>query len=406
MIGMKKTKRKEVLHMPSLSNRVQSFTDSVIRRMTRISDEHGAINLSQGFPDFDPPQEIMDALAKVAHAGPHQYSITFGAENFRQALARKQGRAIGREIDPETEIVVTCGGTEAMMCAMMTICNPGDKVLVFSPFYENYGADAILSGADPIYIPLVPPEYNFDMSLVEKGFQQGAKAIIVCNPSNPCGKVFSREELLGIGELALKYDAFVVTDEVYEHMVYAPWTHTCMASLPGMFDHTITCNSLSKTYSITGWRLGYLIGPEEVVEGAKKVHDFLTVGAAAPLQEAAVTGLEFPQSYYDRLLDTYTQKRQYFLDGLDRIGLKHNVPQGTYFVLIDIQNFLDLPRFRGWTDLEFCEWMIVNIGVAAVPGSSFFKEPVNHLIRLHFAREEKTMDEALDRLSKLAELVK
>lgn len=392
--------------MPSLSNRVQSFTDSVIRRMTRISDEHGAINLSQGFPDFDPPQEIMDALAKVAHAGPHQYSITFGAENFRQALARKQGRAIGREIDPETEIVVTCGGTEAMMCAMMTICNPGDKVLVFSPFYENYGADAILSGADPIYIPLVPPEYNFDMSLVEKGFQQGAKAIIVCNPSNPCGKVFSREELLGIGELALKYDAFVVTDEVYEHMVYAPWTHTCMASLPGMFDHTITCNSLSKTYSITGWRLGYLIGPEEVVEGAKKVHDFLTVGAAAPLQEAAVTGLEFPQSYYDRLLDTYTQKRQYFLDGLDRIGLKHNVPQGTYFVLIDIQNFLDLPRFRGWTDLEFCEWMIVNIGVAAVPGSSFFKEPVNHLIRLHFAREEKTMDEALDRLSKLAELVK
>ena len=392
--------------MPSLSNRVQSFTDSVIRRMTRISDEHGAINLSQGFPDFDPPQEIMDALAKAAHAGPHQYSITFGAENFRQALARKQGRAIGREIDPETEIVVTCGGTEAMMCAMMTICNPGDKVLVFSPFYENYGADAILSGADPIYIPLVPPEYNFDMSLVEKGFQQGAKAIIVCNPSNPCGKVFSREELLGIGELAMKYDAFVVTDEVYEHMVYAPWTHTCMASLPGMFDHTITCNSLSKTYSITGWRLGYLIGPEEVVEGAKKVHDFLTVGAAAPLQEAAVTGLEFPQSYYDRLLDTYTQKRQYFLDGLDRIGLKHNVPQGTYFVLIDIQDFLDLPRFRGWTDLEFCEWMIVNIGVAAVPGSSFFKEPVNHLIRLHFAREEKTMDEALDRLSKLAELVK
>lgn len=392
--------------MPSLSNRVQSFTDSVIRRMTRISDEHGAINLSQGFPDFDPPQEIMDALAKAAHAGPHQYSITFGAENFRQALARKQGRAIGREIDPETEIVVTCGGTEAMMCAMMTICNPGDKVLVFSPFYENYGADAILSGADPIYIPLVPPEYNFDMSLVEKGFQQGAKAIIVCNPSNPCGKVFSREELLGIGELALKYDAFVVTDEVYEHMVYAPWTHTCMASLPGMFDHTITCNSLSKTYSITGWRLGYLIGPEEVVEGAKKVHDFLTVGAAAPLQEAAVTGLEFPQSYYDRLLDTYTQKRQYFLDGLDRIGLKHNVPQGTYFVLIDIQDFLDLPQFRGWTDLEFCEWMIVNIGVAAVPGSSFFKEPVNHLIRLHFAREEKTMDEALDRLSKLAELVK
>lgn len=392
--------------MPGLSNRVQTFTDSVIRRMTRISDEYGAINLSQGFPDFDPPKEIMDALAKAAYEGPHQYSITFGAENFREALARKQERAIGRTIDPEKEIVVTCGGTEAMMCAMMTICNPGDKVMVFSPFYENYGADAILSGADAIYIPLVPPEYHFDMSLVEKGFQEGAKAIIVCNPSNPCGKVFSREELMGIGELAMKYDAFVVTDEVYEHMVYAPYHHTCMASLPGMYEHTITCNSLSKTYSITGWRLGYLIGPEEVIEAAKKVHDFLTVGAAAPLQEAATVGLNFPENYYTELLETYTKKRKYFLDGLDRIGLKHNVPQGTYFVLIDIQEFLDLPKFAGYTDLEFCEWMIKNIGVAAVPGSSFFKEDVNHLIRLHFAREEATIDEALERLGKLKELLK
>ena len=392
--------------MPGLSNRVQTFTDSVIRRMTRISDEYGAINLSQGFPDFDPPKEIMDALAKAAYEGPHQYSITFGAENFREALARKQERAIGRTIDPEKEIVVTCGGTEAMMCAMMTICNPGDKVMVFSPFYENYGADAILSGADPIYIPLVPPEYHFDMSLVEKGFQEGAKAIIVCNPSNPCGKVFSREELMGIGELAMKYDAFVVTDEVYEHMVYAPYHHTCMASLPGMYEHTITCNSLSKTYSITGWRLGYLIGPEEVIEAAKKVHDFLTVGAAAPLQEAATVGMNFPENYYTELLETYTKKRKYFLDGLDRIGLKHNVPQGTYFVLIDIQEFLDLPKFAGYTDLEFCEWMIKNIGVAAVPGSSFFKEDVNHLIRLHFAREEATIDEALERLGKLKELLK
>ena len=392
--------------MPVLSERVQSFTDSVIRRMTRISDEHGAINLSQGFPDFDPPKEIMDALAKAAYEGPHQYSVTFGAENFREALAKKQGRAIGRQIDPETEIVVTCGGTEAMMCAMMTICNPGDKVLVFSPFYENYGADAILSGAEPIYVPLVPPEYDFDLGLVERGFAEGAKAIIVCNPSNPCGKVFSREELAAIGELAVKYDAFVVTDEVYEHMVYAPYRHTCMASLPGMYEHTITCNSLSKTYSITGWRLGYLIGPAEVIEGAKKVHDFLTVGAAAPLQEAAVTGLLFPQSYYDKLLETYTKKRDYFLEGLDRIGLKHNVPQGTYFVLIDIQEFLDLPQFAGYTDLEFCEWMIRNVGVAAVPGSSFFKEEVNHLIRLHFAREEATIDEAISRLGKLQELLK
>ena len=390
--------------MPKLSERVGTFTDSVIRRMTRISDEYGAINLSQGFSDFDPPHEMLDALAKVAYEGPHQYPITFGAENFRQALARKQGKAIGRAIDPETEIVVTCGGTEAMMCVMMTICNPGDKVMVFSPFYENYGADAILSGAAPIYIPLVPPEYTFDLGLIEKGFQEGAKAIIICNPSNPCGKVFSREELMQIGELALRYDAFVVTDEVYEHMVYAPYRHTCMASLPGMYDHTITCNSLSKTYSITGWRLGYLIGPEEVIEAAKKVHDFLTVGAAAPLQEAAVTGLNFPDSYYENLLKIYTEKRDYFLKGLDEIGLKHNVPQGTYFVLIDIQEFLDLPQFSGWTDMEFCEWMIRNIGVAAVPGSSFFKEEVNHLIRLHFARKKETIDEALRRLAKMKEL--
>ncbi|MGN8817598.1 pyridoxal phosphate-dependent aminotransferase [Oribacterium sp. HCP28S3_H8] len=389
--------------MPKLSNRVQTFTDSVIRRMTRISDEYGAINLSQGFPDFDPPKEILDALAKAAYAGPHQYSVTYGAENFRAALAKKQAKSFAREINPDTEIVVTCGGTEAMMCAMMTICNPGDKVMVFSPFYENYGADAILSGAEPIYIPLVPPTYNFDIRLVEDGFRQGAKAIIVCNPSNPCGKVFTREELLAIGKLALKYDAFVVTDEVYEHMVYAPNKHISMASLPGMYEHTITCNSLSKTYSITGWRLGYLIGPADVIEGAKKVHDFLTVGAAAPLQEAAVTGLEFPESYYDDLLTLYTKKRQRFLDGLDRIGLKHNVPQGTYFIMVDIQEFLDQPKFQGYTDLEFCEWMIKNIGVAAVPGSSFFREKVNHLIRLHFARSEETIDEAIRRLSKLRE---
>lgn len=392
--------------MSKLSNRVDTFTDSVIRRMTRICNKYGAINLSQGFPEFDPPKEITDALAEVAKKGPHQYAVTYGAQNFREALAEKQGKAIGRSIDPNTEIVVTCGGTEAMMCAMMTICNPGDKVMVFSPFYENYGADAILSGAEPIYIPLVPPIYEFDISLVEKGFQDGAKAIIVCNPSNPCGKVFTEEELLAIGNLALQYDAFVVTDEVYEHIVYEPAKHICMASLPGMYEHTITCNSLSKTYSITGWRLGYLIGPAHVIEAARKVHDFLTVGAAAPLQEAATVGLKFGESYYRELLEKYTKKRDYFLQGLDRIGLKHNEPQGTYFVLVDIQEFLDLPQFAGYTDLQFCEWMIEHIGVAAVPGSSFFKEPVNNLIRLHFAKDEKTLEKALVSLSKLADLTK
>ena len=390
--------------MRELSQRVQTFTDSVIRRMTRISNACGAINLSQGFPDFDPPKELMDALAKIAYAGPHQYSVTYGAQNLREALADKHGKAIGRKIDPNSEVVVTCGGTEAMMCAMMTICNPGDKVIVFSPFYENYGADAIISGAEPIYVPLVPPDYSFDLSLLEKGFQDGAKAIIICNPSNPCGKVFSRDELTAIGELCLKYDAYAVTDEVYEHMVYEPYVQTHMAGLPGMYEHTITCSSLSKTYSITGWRLGYLVGPAEVIEAAKKVHDFLTVGAPAPLQEAATVGVRFPESYYKDLKELYTRKRDYFCAGLDKLGLKHNVPQGTYFVMIDITEFLEKPQFSGWTDMEFCEWMIREIGVAAVPGSSFFREPVNHLIRMHFARGKETLDEVFRRLAKLREV--
>ncbi len=390
--------------MPQISDRVQTFTDSVIRRMTRISNRYGAINLSQGFPDFDPPKELTDALKRAAEKGPHQYSITFGAAGFRKALADKQGRAIGRDIDPESEIVVTCGSTEAMICAMMTICNPGDKVMVFSPFYENYGADAILSGADPIYIPLVPPEYSFDITLVEEGFRQGAKAIIVCNPSNPCGKVFTREELEAIGKLAVKYDAYVVTDEVYEHLVYSPFEHTYMSALPGMYDHTITCNSLSKTFSITGWRLGYIIGPAAFIEAAKKVHDFLTVGAAAPLQEAATAGLLLGEEYYEGLKRMYTAKRDRMLEGLDRIGLKHNVPQGTYFIMIDIQEFLDTDRFAGYSDLEFCEWMIREIGVACVPGSSFFREDINRYIRIHFARGEDILDAALERLAKLKEM--
>lgn len=389
--------------MKRLSDRVGLFTDSVIRRMTRISDEYGAINLSQGFPDFDPPKPLMDALARVAYDGPHQYPVTFGAPNLRKALAEKFTRQTGLPVDFEKQVLVTCGGTEAMMCAMMAICNPGDKVLVFSPFYENYGADAILSGAEPIYIPLVPPEYHFDLSLIEEGFRAGAKCIVICNPSNPCGKVFTREELTQIGELAIRYDAYVVTDEVYEYMVYKPHVHTVMASLPGMAERTVTCNSLSKTFSITGWRLGYMIGPETVLEAAKKVHDFLTVGAPSPLQEAATVGLAFDESYYENFNRMYQEKRDYFLAGLDRIGLRHNIPQGTYFVMVDIGEFLSRPKFEGWSDLAFCEWMIREIGVAAVPGSSFFREPVNHLIRLHFAREKDTLDEVIRRLSRLRE---
>ena len=389
--------------MPELSRRVQTFTDSVIRRMTRINDmTPGSINLSQGFPDFDPPKEILEALKVAAEHGPHQYSITFGAKNFRDALADMYTKKWNRPIDPDKEIVVTCGGTEAMMAAMMTVCNPGDKVAVFSPFYENYGADAILSGADPIYIPLVPPDFHYDRAVLEQAFRDGAKALILCNPSNPCGKVFTMGEMEEIAELAKRYDAFVITDEVYEYIVYGDNRHISMAALPGMYERTITCSSLSKTYSLTGWRLGYLIGPESVIEAAKKVHDFLTVGAAAPLQEAAVAGLKFGPEYYKWLKDLYTEKRDYLCGRLEQMGLPHTTPQGSYFVLVNISGFLERPEFSGWTDLEFCEWMIKKYGVAAVPGSSFFKEPVNNYIRLHFSRGKETLKMAADRLEKMA----
>ncbi|NLA54437.1 MAG: pyridoxal phosphate-dependent aminotransferase [Clostridiales bacterium] len=387
--------------MPSLSKRVSGFTESVIRRMTRISDAYGAINLSQGFPDFDPPKEMMDALAEIAYQGPHQYAVTFGAEDFREALVKKHQMFSGISYDPQKEVVVTCGGTEAMVCAMMAVCNPGDKVVVFSPFYENYAADAILSGAVPLYVPLVPPDFHIDAEALEAAFRQKPKAIIICNPSNPCGKVFTRDELIMIGKLALTYDSFVITDEVYEHIVFAPHEHVHFAALPGMRDRAITCSSLSKTYSITGWRLGYLLASPEVTEAARKVHDFLTIGAAAPLQAAAIPGLRFGMDYYQDMQALYTQKRDYFLQGLDGLGLSHNDPQGSYFVLVDISDLLKQLRFEGMNDLAFCEWMIKEIGVAAVPGSSFFKESGSQYIRLHFARSEKTLGEALKRLGKL-----
>ena len=289
--------------MKELSNRTARFTDSVIRRMTRISNKYGAVNLSQGFPDFDPPAQLLDSLSAIASDPKplyHQYSITWGSQAMREALAAKQEHFMGMPVNPNENIVVTCGSTEAMMAAMMTVTNPGDKVVIFSPFYENYGADTILSGAEPIYVPLNPPTFDFNRETLEAAFRDNdPKAIVLCNPSNPCGKVFTREELTFIADLCKKYDAYCITDEVYEHIVYAPHEHVYMATLPGMFERTISCSSLSKTYSITGWRLGYTIAPAQITERIKEVHDFLTVGAAAPLQEAVVTALNFDDSYYD-----------------------------------------------------------------------------------------------------------
>ncbi|MCQ2418108.1 MAG: aminotransferase class I/II-fold pyridoxal phosphate-dependent enzyme [Oscillospiraceae bacterium] len=381
--------------MKNLSIRTEEFTESVIRKMTRISNEYNAINLSQGFPDFEPPKEITQKLSEVALSGPHQYAITWGAKNFREAVVKKYEHFSGISVNPEEEIVVTCGSTEAMMAAMMSITNPGDKVIVFSPFYENYGADAILSGAEPIYVPLIPPTFDFDRTQLENAFAQGAKAIILCNPSNPCGKVFSYDELMYIAELSKKYDTYVVTDEVYEHIVYAPNKHIYMQSLDGMKERTIVCNSLSKTYSITGWRLGYVIAVPEIIDRVKKVHDFLTVGAAAPLMEAAVTGLQFGDEYYKELADHYTHMKNVFIGGLKKLDLKYTEPQGAYYVLLDVS------EFGVKDDTKFCEWMIKNVGVAGVPGSSFFKEDVHHLVRFHFAKKDETLYEALDRLSSL-----
>ena len=381
--------------MKPLSSRTAGFTDSVIRRMTRISNHYGAINLSQGFPDFDPPRELTDRLAEIAPHGPHQYAITWGAQNFREALARKQSRWTGLPIDADKNIVVTCGSTEAMMAAMMTVVNPGDKVVIFSPFYENYTADTILTGAEPLYVPLVPPEFGFDPNLLEDAFRQGAKALVLCNPSNPSGKVFTREELEVIADIVIRHDGYVITDEVYEHIVYEPNQHVYISTLPGMWERTISCSSLSKTYSITGWRLGYVIAPERIIDRVKKVHDFLTVGAAAPLMEAATVGLCFPDTYYDGLRAHYTHAKNLFCDGLRQFGLRFSEPQGAYYVLLDVS------EYGVSDDLHFCEWLAEHVGVGAVPGSCFFREEVNHLIRFHFAKRDETLTAALDRLSEM-----
>lgn len=354
--------------MKKLSDRTAGFTDSIIRRMTRISNQYGAVNLSQGFPDIQPPKEITDRLARVAGEGPHQYALTWGAQNFREALARKQEHFSGMKVDPEKEIVVTCGSTEA-----------------------------ILSGAEPVFVPLVPPEFTFQPEVLEDAFQKGAKAMILCNPSNPCGKVFTYEELKVIADLAIKYDIYVITDEVYEHIVYAPNKHVYLATLPGMRERTVICSSLSKTYSITGWRLGYVIVPGEITDRIRKVHDFLTVGAAAPLMEAAVAGLTFPEEYYQELQEEYTHKKDLFVQGLKKLGFTFHEPQGAYYVLVDVE------EFGVKDDVRFCEWLAQYIGIGAVPGSSFFQDASSRYIRLHFAKQDSVLLEALKRLKVLKE---
>ena len=381
--------------MQGVSRKTQMFTDSVIRRMTRISLDCGAIILSQGFPDFDPPKELTDRLEEISARGPHQYPITMGAPNFRQALARKCGRFMGRTLNPDTEIVVTIGSTEAMVDTIFALTNPGDKIVMFSPYFENYRAQAIMADCEPIFVPLVPPTFNFDPNVLEEAFKQHPKAILICNPSNPSGKVFTEEELKLIAGLAVKYDVYVIMDEVYEHIVYAPHHHIYMNSLPGMWERTISCSSLSKTYSITGWRLGYAIAPQHLMDRIKQFHDFNTVGAPSVLMEAAIAGLDMPDSYYAEFGAHYTHMKELFTKGLDQIGIPYTDPQGAYFVLANIGQFLK----KGQTDVEFCEEMARKVGVACVPGTSFFMEDVNDIVRVHFAKKDETLLEALNRLS-------
>ena len=381
--------------MQELSRRNQQFTDSVIRRMTRIAIDCGAINLAQGFPDFDPPKAMMDRLEEVSHAGPHQYPITMGALNFREALAKKCGKYMGRTINPNTEVVVTIGSTEAMVDTIFALTNPGDKIIMFSPYFENYRAQAIMADCEPVFVPLVPPTFHFDPNVLEDAFKQGAKAILICNPSNPSGKVFTEEELKLIAELCVKYDVYAIMDEVYEHIIYAPHKHVYMNSLPGMWERTVSCSSLSKTYSITGWRLGYAIAPENLMDRIKQYHDFNTVGAPSPLMEAAVVGLDMPDSYYEEFGAHYAHMKKLFTDGLKNIGIPFTDPQGAYFVLANIGPYLK----SGQSDVAFCEEMAHKVGVACVPGTSFFNENVQDIVRVHFAKRDETLYEALNRLS-------
>ena len=381
--------------MQEMSRRNAKFTESIIRRMTRIAIANNAINLAQGFPDFDPPKEITDRLKGVADLGPHQYPITMGAPNFRQALAKKCGRFMGRTIDPEKEVVVTIGSTEAMVDTIFALTNPGDKIVLFSPFFENYHAQAIMADCEPIFVPLIPPAFNFDPAVLEDAFKQGPKMILICNPANPSGRVFTAEEMNFIAGLCIKYDVFAVMDEVYEHIIFDGRKHIYMNSLPGMWERTVSLSSLSKTYSITGWRLGYAIAPENIMQRIKQYHDFNTVGAPSPLMEAACVGLNMPDSYYEGFTAHYEHMKNIFTTGLREIGIPFSEPEGTYFCLADISPFLK----PGQSDIDFCEELTEKVGVAAVPGSSFFKEDINNIVRLHFAKKDETLYEALNRLS-------
>ena len=386
------------VNSPKLSAKSALFTESVIREMTRLAIQHGAVNLSQGFPDFPAPAEIKRAAQEAIAADVNQYAITWGSKSLRNAIAEKFERTQGVAVNPEREVTVCCGSTEAMMSSLMAIINPGDEVIVFEPFYENYGPDAILSGAKTRYVKLRPPDWSFDPEDLAAAFGPATKAIILNTPNNPTGKVFDRAELESIRDLCVRWNAFAITDEIYEHMLYDGAEHISIASLDGMRDRTITINALSKTYSVTGWRVGWAIAPPEATSSIRKVHDFLTVGAAAPLQEAGAVALRFPPEYYETLASEYSARRERLVGILSEAGFHCFKPSGAYYIMTDISAF-GFPD-----DVAFAKYLVKDIGVACVPGSSFFRDSADgsSIVRFTFCKKETTFQAAAERLAKLS----
>jgi aminotransferase len=384
-----------------VSEKAGRFTESVIREMTREALKHGAVNLSQGFPDFPAPEEIKRAAQEAIADDVNQYAITWGAKDFREAIAEKTKWYLGLDVDPEAEITVTCGSTEGMIAAMMACVDPGEEVVLFDPYYENYAPDAILSDAKPRFVPLRAPEWTFDRDELRAAFNPRTKAVILCNPNNPTGKVFTRDEMEFIASLCREFDALCFTDEIYEHIIYprADRTveHISMAQLQGMRERTVVVNSMSKTYSVTGWRVGYCIAPPDITSGIRKVHDFLTVGAAAPLQRAGAYALRLPHSYYDELQRDYERRRDMLVPVLEGAGFKVFRPDGAYYVMADISAF----GFRD--DVEFTRFLVREIGVAVVPGSSFYSRPElgSQQVRFCFCKKDETLNAAAERLQKL-----
>jgi aspartate/methionine/tyrosine aminotransferase len=382
---------------PALSHKAERFTESVIREMTRLAQIHGAVNLAQGMPDFEAPIEIKDAACQAIMADINQYAITWGSKVFRNAIAAKAGAFMGLEVDPEREITVTCGSTEAMIATLLAVVNPGDEVIIFEPFYENYGPDTVLSGAIPRFVELRPPDWNFDPEELERAFNSRTRAIIINTPNNPTGKIFSRQELHMIADLCRKWDVLAITDEIYEHIVYDGFSHLSMAALDGMRDRTVTISALSKTYSVTGWRIGYVIAAPHLTQGIRKVHDFLTVGAPAPLQEAGARALALPQQYYVDLAAAYQRRRDLLVKALLSAGFDCSIPRGAYYIMAGFS------ALSSMSDTEFTKYLVKDIGIAVVPGSSFFHEPErgSGYIRFCFCKKDSTLQSAGDRLQRI-----